>query len=120
MISEVRVWVAGQISTGSVNNSGSLSAEALLAPLATVWDAVPNALIPSPYLCGGFNLSGGTSSAYAGLAWTYNVTPATFVEGSFRGAVHNGETDSIASRYRALGCTTLFSESASAGPQLSE
>ena len=36
--------------------------------------------------------NGRTSFAYAGLTWTIDVTSSIFVEGSFGGAVHNGDT----------------------------
>jgi hypothetical protein len=50
-----------------------------------------------------------------------DITERVFVEASFGGAIHNGETGRIISSDRsALGCSPLFRESASVGFRLSQ
>jgi hypothetical protein len=44
-----------------------------------------------------------------------DVTPSVFVEGSFGGAVHDGENNPVERHRNALGCTVLFRESGSLG-----
>jgi lipid A 3-O-deacylase len=76
------------------------------------WDV----LIPRAHVGTTLNFDGRTSSAYAGLTWTLDVTPQVFVEASFGGAVHNGKTGPvIVPEHNALGCSPLFRESASIG-----
>ncbi|HEY4345237.1 MAG TPA: acyloxyacyl hydrolase [Parvibaculum sp.] len=61
------------------------------------------------------NTGNGTSIAYTGLTWTYNFAEAWFVEGSFGGAIHDGETDHQTSSQLDLGCRVMFHENASVG-----
>ncbi|MBI1260560.1 MAG: acyloxyacyl hydrolase [Rhizobiales bacterium] len=70
---------------------------------------------PRPHLGTTINTGGGTSMAYAGLTWDYFFTEALFVEGSFGGAIHNGETDKSTSSSRNYGCRVNFHENASLG-----
>lgn len=73
-------------------------------------------LVPRVQVGGTFNFTGRTSTLYAGLAWTYDITQAIFVEGTFGGSLNNGESDATpGSSHSALGCTALFRESASLG-----
>jgi hypothetical protein len=73
-------------------------------------------LVPRFNVGGTIDFQGYTSTAYAGLAWTYDITPALFVEATFGGAIHNGELDPRpGSDMNALGCRGLFRESASLG-----
>jgi lipid A 3-O-deacylase len=61
------------------------------------------------------NTGNGTSIAYTGLTWTYDFAQAWFVEGSFGGAIHNGETDKQTASKLDLGCRIMFHENASLG-----
>ncbi|MCE9648547.1 MAG: acyloxyacyl hydrolase [Parvibaculum sp.] len=61
------------------------------------------------------NTGNGTSIAYTGLTWDYNFTEAWFIEGSFGGAIHNGETDKQTASKLDLGCRVMFHENASLG-----
>jgi len=73
------------------------------------------AFAPRPMIGANINTGGGTSIAYAGLAWTFNLTDAVFVEGTFGGAVHNGETSGVNGPGRDrmnYGCRAMFHESA--------
>jgi len=75
-----------------------------------------------PHVGATLNTAGLESMAYAGVSWTVPVfdTPI-FVEGTFGGAVHNGNTNGTAIEpARHLGCSVLFRESASIGLQVSE
>lgn len=80
------------------------------------------AFAPRPAIGANINTGGGTSIAYAGLAWTFDVTPALFVEGSFGGAIHNGETSGPTNGRRRInyGCRFMFHENASLGYRLDD
>ncbi|MGB5092316.1 MAG: acyloxyacyl hydrolase [Parvibaculum sp.] len=70
---------------------------------------------PRPHLGTTINTGGGTSMAYAGLTWDYFFNDAIFIEGSFGGAIHNGETDRSTADSRNYGCAVNFHENASLG-----
>jgi hypothetical protein len=73
-------------------------------------------LSPRLHLGGTVNTVGDTSHAYAGLTWTADVTQRFFLEGSFGGAIHNGDTGPDAPLDQSeLGCSPLFRESGSIG-----
>jgi hypothetical protein len=118
-LSELRFGVTGQDPTGPESGSVNLTAEALSPKLGTVADPVVNLLIPRLHVGGSLNLDQDTSFAYAGLTWTFDLSPTIFIEGSFGGAVHDGETDPIEADREALGCRALFRESGSIGLHLS-
>lgn len=73
------------------------------------------AFAPRINLGANINTGGGTSIAYTGLTWDYDFTDAFFVEGSFGGAIHNGETDTQTASKLNLGCRVMFHENASLG-----
>ncbi len=76
------------------------------------WDI----LVPRPHIGGALNFSGDTSHAHVGLTWTFDITQRLFVEASFGGAIHNGETGrAVPAGKSALGCSPLFRESAGIG-----
>ena len=80
-----------------------------------------NPLLPRIHLGGSASLGGKTSYGYAGLTWTFGVTDRLFVEGSFGGAVHNGQTGVIVDPgHNKLGCSPLFRESAALGFRLTQ
>lgn len=76
-------------------------------------------LTPRPQIGGDINTQGDTSQAYAGLAWDAYLFGPLFIEGSFGGAIHDGETGRTF-RDRALGCRVLFHESASIGVDVTD
>ncbi|MEZ0167110.1 acyloxyacyl hydrolase [Microvirga sp. TS319] len=119
-ISEVRFGVTAQDPTGPESGSANLIGEILSVRPFAAADPVLNSLIPRIHVGGSLNLAGNTSFGYAGLTWTFDITPAIFVEGSLGGAVHNGETDPIDDHHNALGCTALFRESGSVGMRVTE
>src|SRR5262245_21430307 len=72
--------------------------------------------VPRLHLGTTINTEDSPSHVYAGLSWTIDVTDRFFVEGTFGGGVHNGNTeDEISFTESALGCSVLFRESASLG-----
>lgn len=77
--------------------------------------------VPRLHLGATINIDDAPSHGYGGLTWTLDVTDWMFVEGSFGGAVHDGDTGASAPPGEsALGCSVLFRESASLGFRFSE
>lgn len=68
-----------------------------------------------PHIGGNLNLSGDTSMVYAGYSLTMDLTNWMFIEGSFGGMAHNGNTQRGVPGKLALGCNVMFRESASLG-----
>lgn len=75
--------------------------------------------VPHLHAGGMLNLSGKTSSLYAGALWRFPVIERLFVEGFFGGAVHNGALDDSRGT-NALGCNPLFHVGGSAGYQITQ
>jgi hypothetical protein len=70
---------------------------------------------------GTLNFGGKTSVAYAGFAWTWDITPNWFIEPSFGGAIHSGRLEAPDSSGRlSLGCRELFRPGLSSGYRLNE
>jgi hypothetical protein len=124
-VSELRFGLSAQDPWGNEGRNGSanLTGEILFAKPFTASDLFTSYFIPRPHLGGSINTGGHTSFAYAGLTWTFDLTPSVFVEGSLGGAVHNGDRHSnpvlVSLDSQALGCSPLFRESASVGVRLS-
>lgn len=77
--------------------------------------------VPRLHVGATINTDDSPSHGYAGLSWTADVTDHFFVEATFGGGVHNGDTGSSAPPGEsALGCSVLFRESASLGFRLNE
>jgi lipid A 3-O-deacylase len=101
----------GMPEKGSVDINGEI-----LFTKPVVSDPLINSLIPRPHIGGNFNLSGDTSTAYAGLTWTFDLTQKFFLEGSFGASINNGDaTNPVAPGRNGVGCNFLFRESASIG-----
>jgi hypothetical protein len=97
--------------TGPWTEAGGIDLNAeFLAPRLPLWQDKPwSEFMPRPQLGGTVNFSGKTSYAYAGLAWTWNITPNWFLETFAGGAIHDGKLDVPDSSHRlSLGCRTLF------------
>lgn len=84
---------------------------------------------PRPHVGGYVNTEGKTNYAYLGLTWRANLGPVLFVEGTFGGAVHDGEIGTLVDGIAvvpgkpdrgALGTRVIFRESISVGLQLTE
>lgn len=123
LFSEIRVGGSAQEPGAPERGSANLTGEILFAKAFTAADLFTSYFIPRPHVGGSVNLRGDTSFAYAGLTWTYDLTSWLFVEGTFGGAVHTGNTDAVKTRIpvnqNALGCSPLFRESGSVGVRLS-
>ena len=123
LFSELRLGGSAQDPGGPESGSANLTGEILFAKPFTAADLFTSYFIPRAHVGGSLNVRGDTSFAYAGLTWSYDLTSWLFVEGSFGGAVHNGNTESsrarIAVNENALGCSPLFRESGSVGVRLS-
>ena len=119
LVSEIRLGVTAQEPDSPERGSANLIGELLLVRPSAADPAI-DLLIPRFHVGGSLNLDGNTSFGYAGLTWTFSVTPTIFVEGSFGGAIHNGETDPLDNHHSALGCTALFRESGSVGVSLTK
>lgn len=123
LLSEFRFGLSAQDPWGPEGRDGSanLTGEILFAKPFTASDLFTSYFIPRPHVGGSLNFDGRTSFAYAGLSWTFDITPQFFVEGSLGGAVHNGSNKvyNPFSDRQALGCTALFREAGSVGVRLS-
>lgn len=122
-LSEFRFGLSAQDPWGPEGRDGSanLTGEILLAKPFTASDLFTSYFIPRPHIGGSLNFDDKTSFGYAGLTWTFDLTPSVFVEGSLGGAIHNGKDhvkDPFSER-QALGCSPLFRESGSVGVRLS-
>ncbi|MDE1172425.1 MAG: acyloxyacyl hydrolase [Parvibaculaceae bacterium] len=117
-ISEFRLGVYAHDSklfgTGHETRKPDINAELLFSsPGWLSWIGAPR-----PAIGGNFNTHGGTSIAYADLAWDYYLTQALFLEGALGGAIHNGNTsgDNNKDRDRMnYGCRAAFHEAGSVG-----
>lgn len=121
--SEVRLGGFAHDPDSKESGSVDFNGEILFAKPFTAADLFTSYFIPRPHIGTTLNFNGRTSMVYAGLTWSYDITPWLFVEGSFGGAVHNGNTSSnaalVAPNESALGCSPLFRESASVGVRFS-
>jgi hypothetical protein len=118
-VSEVRIGASAHDPSGPESGSANFTGEILFAKpfraASPVWDL----FIPRPHVGGSVNFAGKTSFAYAGVSWTFDITPSLFAEASFGGAVHNGDTHPYATPgHNALGCSPIFRESGSIGYRL--
>lgn len=114
-LDEVRLGIfdhdSNLFATRHENNNLDINAEALFkSPSWLAW-----AWAPRPHVGATVNTGSGTSLAYAGLTWDYNLTEALFIEGSFGGAIHNGELEGSHKDRRSYGCRFNFHENASIG-----
>ncbi len=123
LFSEVRFGFAAQDPGSQENGSPALSGEVLLQKPLTSSDVFASYFIPRPHVGGSVNLAGKTNYAYAGLTWTFDLTPQVFVEGSLGGAIHDGYKGALAyapDDRAALGCSPVFRQAGSIGYRLSD
>jgi lipid A 3-O-deacylase len=115
-LSEVRLGAFAHDPASPEKGSVDLNAELLSAKLWSSADPSWSFLIPRAHIGGTANFNGKTSHGYAGLTWNYDIWRGLFIEGSFGGAVHNGETGkSVPRNMNAMGCAVTFRESGSVG-----
>jgi lipid A 3-O-deacylase len=102
---------------GSVDFNGEFLIDAFPRDRSTVLGA----LVPRLHVGGTGNTNGKTSQGYAGLTWTYDITPKIFVEAGFGGAVHNGKTAMLPPvGFNAMGCGWGFHEQGTLGYRFTE
>ena len=78
-------------------------------------------LRPRPHVGGLASTNGGTSQIYAGFTWDFPVTERLFLEATFGGTVHNGETERQPIQTGPkLGCPVAFRESVGVGVNLTD
>jgi hypothetical protein len=120
ILSELRLGIYAHDPVSPEAGGADLNGEILFAPFRRGAEAPFGALTPRVHV--GLTAASGrrTSLAYAGLSWTFDVTPRLFVEAAFGGAVHDGRAGAVVNPGRnAMGCRAAFRESASAGYRLS-
>jgi lipid A 3-O-deacylase len=124
LVSELRVGASAQDPWGPEKGSVNFTGEILFAKPFTTADLFTSYFVPRPHLGASLNTRDDTSFGYAGLTWTVDITPRLFVEASFGGAVHSGNTHSslalVPLDRAALGCSPLFRESGSVGFRVSQ
>jgi hypothetical protein len=98
--------------------STDLTAQILLPKAFRLNDPVLDALIPRASFGGTGSLSNRTSHAYAGVAWTFDLTPRLFVEGTLGLGINNGEGGIVGPNRNPLGCNWNFYENLSLGYRL--
>jgi hypothetical protein len=93
----------------------------LLLGLPLVDQMTGPAVMLRPHVGATINTEDLESMVYAGATLTVPLFGLPlFVEGSFGGAIHNGDLDNAVFPARDLGCSVLFRESASLGVQITE
>ncbi len=72
-------------------------------------------LSPRPQLVIVINSKNKTNQLYAGLAWTFDIPKFGFIEATFGGTRHDGNTKNRETNRNNYGCKLLFRESLSLG-----
>lgn len=116
---EARLGVSAHDPWSPEKGSADINGELLIGKPYMHPDPLINFFIPRFHVGASVNTAGKTSYFYAGLTWNYDFTQWFFVEASFGGAVHNGDTSPIpAPGHNGLGCSPLFRESLALGYRL--
>lgn len=98
----------------------NISGELLSPRIVPLSDRIAAAFIPRFNIGSSINLNG-TRYAYAGAAWTFDISRDVFVEASLAAAFHDGKTGAIIPENRLnLGCNTGTREAAALGFRLSD
>ncbi len=118
LFSEYRFSVlAADLEPGGGSDDGvALSIELLTPNHSQSYSFVENLLNPRFHVGGNFHTDDGVNQAYAGLTWDHYLTDSVFVESSFGGALHDGETSAYSSD--SYGCPVNFRESFSIGADI--
>lgn len=105
---------------GASDDETAINAELLTPHIGRQHDHPVLNIVFTPRLHLGAALSagGGVNQIYAGLTWDYDLTGSLFVETSFGGAAHDGETGD--DNMDSYGCPVQFRESLSVGVNLTE
>ena len=120
LFSEFRFGVlAADLEPGGGSDDGvAISGELLTPNRARNLPFIQNLLHPRFHIGAAIHTDDGVNQAYAGLTWDYYLTDTLFVETSFGGAVHDGDTDG--NNPDSYGCTLNFRESVSIGVDITE
>lgn len=103
--------------SGSVDING----EFLIDPFVRHRGAAWGAIAPRIHFGGTAATRRGTSQGYAGLTWTFDITPKIFIEAGFGGAYHNGKTGlAPVPGFNAMGCGWGFHEQGSIGYRITD
>lgn len=118
-------WEA-RIGAGFANPGGresgllNIGGEVLSPRIVPLPDRIAAAFIPRFNIGSSLNLNG-TRYAYAGAAWTFDISPDVFVEASLAAAIHDGKTGAVIPENRlSLGCNAGTREAAALGFRLSD
>lgn len=107
----------------NAEQSATIHAELVFQRPFTPADLFASYFVPRPHLGGGLSLEG-TSYAFAGLTWSFDIAPNLFVEASIGGALQETRAAAYtASEVRdgvAAGCGPSLRESASLGYRITE
>jgi len=121
ILSEVRFGAGAHDPASPERGSVDIAGEILFSKPFRAENPVLDLFIPRPHIGGSLNTAGNTSYVYAGLTWDYDITKEIFVEASFGGAFHNGETGDFPKKHEnSLGCSPLFREAAAIGYRFTE
>lgn len=121
IISEVRFGATAHDPFSPEEGSADINGEVLFSKFFRSEDPILDLFIPRLHVGGSINTAGKTSYGYAGFTWSYDITKQIFVEASFGGAFHNGDTSNFQKPdWNALGCSPLFRESAAIGYRIDE
>lgn len=121
ILSDVRFGLNAHDPFSPGRGSVGIAGEVLFTKFFKTENPALDVFIPRLHVGGSLSTSGKTSYGYVGLTWDYNLSKAIFIEASFGGAFHNGETGDIAKKYEnSLGCSPLFREAGAIGYRLNE
>ncbi|MCV9965287.1 acyloxyacyl hydrolase [Pararhizobium sp. BT-229] len=123
LFDELRFGASASINGNDTHESGIFpSATIYFDPLssgdAATWQQ--SILEPRIYLGASVGTGDGVDQAYAGLAWTANLTDKLFVELGLGGTVHNGDLNDDGTQGPKLGCRFLFREQIAVGYRVTE
>ena len=124
LVDEVKIGALGHdvgFLTHHVETGADINLEMLFTPPELLWIIGS----PRPHIGADINTSGNTSDGYFGLTWgimliqsLFGAGDGVFVNGSFGGAIHNGNIDTAPPGEKRLGSRILFRESAELGYQI--
>ncbi|PYE37077.1 lipid A 3-O-deacylase PagL [Rhizobium sp. PP-F2F-G38] len=120
---ELRFGATASIADGNLHEDGAFPSVTLFFDpfdrgTATDWrDALAR---PRVHVGGEIGTGNGANLAFAGLNWTFDVSPKLFLDAGFGGLVHDGNLDGSGEEGPRLGCRLLFHEYAAIGYRLDE
>lgn len=120
LISELRGGIYAHDPFSREHGSADGNVEILFQRLPIAVSSLNQAFIPRPHLGAVFGQAHKTGHVYAGLSWTFDLSPNVFWEASLGGALHNGKGGANTPLNRnPMDCVLHFRESLSLGYRLS-